>query len=355
MTLLTRTPTTTFESPGDLTAPDPPETRGVRRDQVRLLVATRHGVEHRRFAEIGRHLRPGDVLVVNTSATMPGQLVGHSDAHGDLLVHVANRLADGTRVVELRSHPNAAEPLLDGRSGEVIDLPGAARLELLEPYPAADSSPTGAGNRLWRGALRVEQRVYDYLVQYAAPISYGYLSRSFDLSYYQTVFGLRPGSAEMPSAGRGFTPELVTALTSQGVLFAPITLHTGVSSQEAGESPQSEWFEVSASTAALVNHAHANGGRIVAVGTTATRALESATDPDGTVRAASGWTDLVISLDRPVRVIDGLVTGWHDPEASHLLLVESVAGAELTQRAYDAAVAEQYRWHEFGDAGLLLP
>ena len=355
MTVLARTPTTTFASPGDLTAPDPPETRGARRDQIRLLAATADGIDHLTFAGIGSHLRAGDVLVVNTSATMPGQLVGHSRSHGELLVHVANRLSDGTRVVELRSHPNAADPLLDGRSGEVIDLPGSARLELLEPYPASDSSPTGQGNRLWRGALRVEQKVHDYLVEHAAPISYGYLSRTFDLSYYQTVFGLRPGSAEMPSGGRGFTPELVTALIAQGVLFAPITLHTGVSSQEAGEAPQSEWFEVTASSAALVNHAHASGGRVVAVGTTATRALESATDPDGVVRAAGGWTDLVISPDRPVRVVDGLVTGWHDPEASHLLLVESVAGAELTQRAYDAAVAEQYRWHEFGDAGLLLP
>ena len=148
-------------------------------------------------------------------------------------------------------------------------------------------------------------------------------------------------------------------LVAQGVIFAPITLHTGLSSQEAGEAPQPEWFEVSETTAHLVNASRARGGRVIAVGTTATRAIESAARQDGTVpkgnvMAASGWTDLVVSPERPVRVVDGLITGWHNPDASHLLLVESVAGVVLTQRAYDAAVAERYLWHEFGDSCLLL-
>jgi S-adenosylmethionine:tRNA ribosyltransferase-isomerase len=138
------------------------------------------------------------------------------------------------------------------------------------------------------------------------------------------------------------------------VIFAPITLHTGLSSQDAGEAPQREWFEVSETTAHLVNSSRARGGRVIAVGTTATRAIESAARPDGIVAAASGWTDLVISPQRPVRVVNGLITGWHNPEASHLLLVESVVGAELTQRAYDAAVAEHYLWHEFGDSCMFL-
>ena len=176
----------------------------------------------------------------------------------------------------------------------------------------------------------------------------------FPISAYQTIFGLCPGSAEMPSAARPFTAELVAHLVARGVVFAPITLHTGVSSAEAHEAPQAEWFEVSEPTAQLVNAAHGRGRRIIAVGTTATRAIESAAGPDGTVTAARGWTELVISPDRPVRVVDGLITGWHNPDASHLLLVESVAGRELTQRAYDAAVAERYLWHEFGDSGLLV-
>lgn len=187
------------------------------------------------------------------------------------------------------------------------------------------------------------------------PIAYGYLQERYPLSDYQTVFGHHPGSAEMPSAGRPFTPALVSELVSAGVQFAPVLLHTGVSSQDAGEAPQPERFSVEESTADLVNAARRRGSRVVAVGTTATRAIESATGSDGQVRARSGWTDLVISPERPVRVVDGLVTGWHDPEASHLLLVESVAGADLTQRAYDAAVSHAYLWHEFGDSCLLLP
>ena len=139
------------------------------------------------------------------------------------------------------------------------------------------------------------------------------------------------------------------------MLVAPVLLHTGVSSQDAGESPQPERFEVTADTAALVNSARSRGGRVVAVGTTATRAIESAAGVDGLVEAAGGWTELVIGPDRPVRVVDGLVTGWHNPEASHLLLVEAVAGADLTQNAYDAAVERGYAWHEFGDSCLILP
>ncbi|GAA2094969.1 S-adenosylmethionine:tRNA ribosyltransferase-isomerase [Microlunatus panaciterrae] len=354
MTLLSTTPTTVFTAPDDRTAPEPAELRGLARDGVRLLVAGPSLVDTT-FTHLGDHLRPGDVLVVNTSATVPGQVDADSSVRGRVVVHIANRLNDGTRVVELRTRPNAASPILDAVAGERLRLPEGAEVELLDPYPVASSSPTGAGNRLWRARVQVPGRLDDYLQRRARPISYGYLSRTFSLAYYQTVFALHPGSAEMPSAGRPFTPDLVTRLVARGILFAPITLHTGVSSQESHEAPQSEWFEVSASTARLVNGARANGGRVVAVGTTATRALESATDDSGTLHASCGWTDLVISTERPVRLVDGLVTGWHNPDASHLLLVESVVGAELTQAAYDAAVRQGYLWHEFGDSCLLLP
>jgi len=353
-TMITREPTTRFDPPDDLTATEPPEQRGLRRDGVRLLVADRSGITHTRFAGIADHLAPGDVLVVNTSATVPGQLDGVR-AGRPVVVHVANRLADGSRVVELRTAPHAAAPVLDGRAGERIDLRAGAYVDLVEPYPEPGSSPTGQGNRLWRGDVRTPTRRSDYLAAYGRPISYGYLRGSFPITAYQTIFALCPGSAEMPSAARPFSAELVAALVARGVVFAPITLHTGVSSQEAREGPQAEWFEVPETTAALVNAARRQGRRVIAVGTTATRAIESAAAADGTVSPGSGWTELVISPDRPVRVINGLVTGWHNPEASHLLLVESVAGTQLTQRAYDAAVAERYLWHEFGDSGLLLP
>jgi S-adenosylmethionine:tRNA ribosyltransferase-isomerase len=352
-TMLAARPFTHFSSPEDRTATEPPELRGLRRDGVRLMIATPAGIQHTVFDRLADHLRAGDVLVVNTSATVPGQLNG--DRNGSaVIVHIANRLPDGSRVVELRSVPDASAPILDGRVGERIALPAGGRLELIAAYPEPGSSPTGFGNRLWRARVTVPQTLSAYLREQARPISYGYLNTSFPISAYQTIFARHPGSAEMPSAARPFSAELVTRLVTQGVIFAPITLHTGLSSQDAGEAPQPEWFEVSETTADLINSSRARGGRVIAVGTTATRAIESAVQREGTVAAASGWTGLVISQERPVRVVNGLITGWHNPDASHLLLVESVAGAQLTQRAYDAAAAEGYLWHEFGDSCLLI-
>jgi S-adenosylmethionine:tRNA ribosyltransferase-isomerase len=351
--VLAARPQTRFTFPNDRTATEPPEQRGLRRDGVRLMVATPAAIRHTSFYRLGDQLSAGDVLVVNTSATVPGQLDG-ARIGSAVVVHIANRLGDSTRVVELRTAPYASAPVLDGKVGERISLPAGGVLELIAPYPDSGSSPTGVGNRLWRGRVSVSQSLSGYLREHARPISYGYLNGLFPISAYQTIFALCPGSAEMPSAARPFSSDLVARLVARGVIFAPITLHTGLSSQDAGEAPQSEWFEVSETTAHLVNSSRARGGRVIAVGTTATRAIESAARPDGIVAAASGWTDLVIAPERPVGVVDGLITGWHNPEASHLLLVESMVGAELTQRAYDAAVAEHYLWHEFGDSCLLF-
>jgi S-adenosylmethionine:tRNA ribosyltransferase-isomerase len=353
MTLLAERPTTEFRAPHAVFAPAPAERRGLRRDQVRMLVgAGDRPVRHARFADLPDHLRAGDVLVVNDSATEPGQLDGSSGRLGPVVVHLATPLDDGTWVAELRRAPDADRAVLDAHSGDTIAVAaGTAALTLLEPYPAPGSSPTGVGNRLWRAAA--EGDVRRVARRYGRPISYGYLADRYPLADYQTVFARHPGSAEMPSAARPFTAEVVTRLVAQGVGFAPVTLHTGVSSQEAGEAPQPERFEVGAAAAGVVNAARAGGGRVVAVGTTATRAIESAVE-DGVVVPRAGWTDRVVTPADPPAVVDGLVTGWHDPEASHLLLVEAVAGPELTQRAYAAAVAEQYLWHEFGDAALLL-
>jgi S-adenosylmethionine:tRNA ribosyltransferase-isomerase len=272
-----------------------------------------------------------------------------------VVVHVAAELDDCTWVVELRTAPDAAHPVLDAAEGDVIDVSDGPRLRLEAPYPRPDSSPTGRGNRLWRAVEVGGCILARHLERHGRPVAYGYLRARYPLEAYQTVFARVPGSAEMASAARPFTTDLVTSLVSSGVHVAPVTLHTGLSSQEAGEAPQPERFAVSGETAALVNLVRSRGGRVVAVGTTATRAIESATDPEGRVHAAAGWTEVVISPDRPARVVTGLVTGWHDPDASHLLLVESVAGPALAQRAYDEAVEHRYAWHEFGDAGLFLP
>lgn len=351
MRILDEQPTTRFAPPGDATAPAPPEARGLARDAVRLLVATRDGITHARFRDLADHLRPGDLVVVNRSATEARELDAVASGGGPVVVHLASRLDDESWVVELRTAPHADQAVLDARPGDRF-LAGPVAVTLLRPYPRAESSPTGTGNRLWRA--RVAGPLAERLASHGRPIAYGYLDRSYPLSAYQTVFGIRPGSAEMPSAGRPFTDALVTGLVARGVAVAPITLHTGVSSQEAGEAPQPEWFEVPAATARLVETTRKAGGRVVAVGTTVTRALESAVEA-GHVVARSGWTERVVTPHDPPLVVTGLVTGWHDPQASHLLLVEAVAGAELTQRAYDAAAAHGYRWHEFGDAALFLP
>ncbi|SDJ05084.1 S-adenosylmethionine:tRNA ribosyltransferase-isomerase [Frankineae bacterium MT45] len=360
MTALLQKPSTIFRLTDDLTAAEPPEQRGLSRDGVRLLVAEHSAdgtdrVIHRRFRELPEYLRAGDLLVVNTSATLAGEIDGTWRGGAPVVVHFATELDDGSWVVELRSAPDGATPLLAAGVGDEILLPRRVSLRLLEPYGGRTASPTGEGNRLWRGDVRSASRLAAYLARYGRPISYGYLSRHWPLSDYQTVFSREPGSAEMPSAGRPFTTELVTDLVRRGIGVAPITLHTGVSSQDAGEPPQPERFAVSASTARLVNQTRLAGGRVVAVGTTVTRALESAADAAGEVRPAAGWTEHIVGGENPARVVTGLITGLHNPEASHLLLVESIAGARLTQLAYDAAVAERYLWHEFGDSCLLLP
>lgn len=352
MTALTSVPTTLFRAPTDVTAHAPPEARGLARDDVRLMVGTEETITHTRFRSLPGHLRPGDLVVVNNSATIAAQVDGTRRGHGPVIVHVATPLDDGSWVVEIRSSPTAGEPVLDGATGEALLLHGVT-LTLLEPYPHEGSSPTGSGNRLWR--VSADGDLSAVMATHGRAIAYGYLDRDYPLSAYQSVFSQVPGSAEMPSAGRPFTDSLVTRLIRSGVGVAPITLHTGVSSQEAGEGPQAERFAIPEATAWQVNTARRTGGRVIAVGTTVARALESSVTQTGRVVTASGWTERVISPAEPPRVVDGLITGWHDPAASHLLLVESVAGPELTQRAYDAAVAQGYRWHEFGDSALLLP
>lgn len=199
----------------------------------------------------------------------------------------------------------------------------------------------------------------DYLPEHGRPIRYSYTDRDWPLSVYQNVFSTEPGSAEMPSAGRPFTGEVVAKLVARGVVMAPITLHTGVASPGAHEKPYPEWFAIPDSTTALVEDTKARGGRVIAIGTTVVRALESAarstTVATGPPRAISGWTDLVITPDRGVRVVDGLLTGLHEPRASHLVMLAAISGEDMLDRCYAEALDRGYLWHEFGDVHLLLP
>jgi S-adenosylmethionine:tRNA ribosyltransferase-isomerase len=332
-----------FDLPEELAATAPPPAR----DGVRLLVADAGGMRHARFGQLGEFLAPGDLVVVNTSATLAAAVDGNRAGSG-VEVHFSAELADGAWVIEVRPAGVSAGPVADLRPGEVITLDGEAALIVGRPRPAGQT-------RLWEARPRIDGGVTAFLARHGRPIRYAYVPRPWPLAEYQTVFAREPGSAEMPSAGRPFTSEVVTDLVTRGVALAPVVLHTGVSSQEPGEPPQPERFRVPEPTARLVNSTRRAGGRVVAIGTTVTRALESAADAGGAVHPRRGWTDLVLGPSRPARTVTGLVTGWHAPGASHLALLEAVAGAGLVERAYAEALRRGYRWHEFGDSCLLLP
>ncbi len=326
-------------------AHEPPEARGLRRDEVRMLVAEGDTLAHAHAHDLPDHLRAGDVLVVNTSKTIPAALPARR-ADGTLLrLHLSTPAAGDANdrwVVELRRDDARFGA---ANAGETLALPGGAHATLLAAY---------VGQRLWLASLDVED-LPGYLALHGAPIRYAHTRGEHPLDDYQTIFALHPGSAEMPSAARPFTPELVTALVARGIVVAPLTLHAGVSSLEAGELPYPERFEVPATTARLVNSARAGGGRVIAVGTTVVRALETVALPFGHVEADHGWTRHVVTPHTGVRVVDGLLTGWHDPDASHLLMLEAIAGRELVETSYAAALDAGYRWHEFGDVHLILP
>jgi S-adenosylmethionine:tRNA ribosyltransferase-isomerase len=328
----------------------PPERRGVARDGVRLLLATPTSLTHHRFADLPELLDAGDLLVVNTSATLPAALAArHADGR-PANVHVSGWLDDTTWMVEVRRAGNDG-PDLDIRVADVLRLPGDVTVTVASAYP----DPTVVASRLWRVAVTPPTELVAYLSEHGRPIVYRHMAGAAPLSDYQTVYADEPGSAEMASAGRPFTTDLLARLTSAGVTVAAVTLHAGVSSPELHEPPAPERYSIPAHTARLVAGTRDTGGRVVAVGTTVVRALETVTGDDGEIRSGSGWTDLVLGPGRPARVVTGLVTGLHLPESSHLFLLEAVAGSGLVHAAYDAALAAGYLWHEFGDSMLFLP
>ena len=303
---------------------------------------------HAAFGELPELLAPGDLVVVNVSATLPAAVAGARLDGSPLRVHFATRAPEldaRWRVVELRS-ADGARPWR-GRAGETIRLPGHhGMLELVAPY--------ASGSRLWLARFDGPSTIEDLMEHRGDPIRYSYVEHPWPLSAYQNVYATVPGSAEMPSAGRPVTHELISALVAAGVAVAPITLHCGVSSPERHEPPFPEPFAVPPATARLVNLTRSSGGRVIAVGTTVVRPLETVRCPDGSVAADAGWTGLVIDPDRGVNVIDGLITGWHEPQASHLQMLAAIGGDSLLQSSYASALDHGYLWHEFGDSQLIL-
>ena len=340
-----------FELPAALEAREPPEARGIARDQVRLMVARRGdgSIVHTCFRELPRFLSGGDLLVINTSATLPAAVAARRTDGAGVRVHFATTAPHVPDqrwwVVELRT-ADGARPLGAVSRGERLMLAGGGELEIVAPY--------ASGARLLLARAELGVTVTSYLARHGEPIRYGYVTGRWPLDAYQTAYAMVPGSAEMPSAGRPFTPELITRLTASGVLVAPITLHAGVSSPERHEPPYPERYEVPESTARLANAVRGWGGRVIAVGTTVVRALETVATHDAVVRAGSGWTGLVVTPARGVAVVDGLITGWHEPEASHFQMLEAVGGSELIERSYSAALEHGYLWHEFGDSQLIV-
>jgi S-adenosylmethionine:tRNA ribosyltransferase-isomerase len=372
-----------FELPPALEASEPPEARGVPRDAVRMMVSRRRTGEitHHPFTDLPGLLLPGDLLVVNTSATLPAAV----RCGPGLVMHFSTSLPDGSWLAELRAvRGHATQPFPGGSPGQALPLPGGAVATLAERV-------TG---RLWR--VRLSTAVVPYLLRHGSYIHYSYVASDWPAEAYQTVFATTPGSAEMPSASRPFTAEMIARLVVRGVTIAPLTLHTGVSSLEGDEEPYPEPYDIPPATARLVDATRQAGGRVVAVGTTVVRALETAaaareqgtaSDPgvapragtaDGPVTkepgrgpagvpgvaprastgplpASAGWTHHLVTPQTPPRVVDALFTGLHEPRSTHLLMLNAFAGAGLLRRCYAAAVEHSYLWHEFGDVHLLLP
>ena len=345
-----------------LEATEPPEAHGQRRDDVRLLVSQidSDSIVHSRFSELPHWLSAGDLLVVNTSGTLNAALLAMTCDGARFEVHLSTRLPGDFWVVEVRRPgPVASLPYREAHAGTTYALGGGGAMTLLSPYPLAGA--LHASSRLWLAALQLAEPLLPYLKRHGRPIRYNYVPESWPESVYQTIFATEPGSAEMPSAARPFTPELVTRLVSNGIQIAPLLLHTGVASLEDHEPPYEEYFRVPLETARIVNATRQSGHRVVAVGTTVVRAIETITDARGTTHPGEGWTNLVITPERPLRAVNAMITGLHEPHATHLAMVRQViAAAGSTEpsvhldRAYLEAQQGGYLWHEFGDSHLIV-
>ena len=332
-----------FALPPANEATAPPERRGLARDEVRLLVTdvAARAQHHAAFRDLATFLRRGDLLVANDSATIPAALGARRTNGVPFALNLSTKIADDLWIAEPRE---LRDPVAEGERAALAE---GASATFLAPVDLAHP-------RLWFVLLNAPEPLDAFLARNGAPIRYRYVREHFPLADYQTVFARVPGSAEMPSAGRPFTPRVLAGLRAAGIDLATITLHTGVSSPERHERPYHEWFEVSPATAAAVNATRLHGGRVIAIGTTVVRALESAF-AGGEAIAASGWTELIVTPERGVHAVDGLLTGFHEPEASHLDMLRAFADAPLLERAYAEALDAGYLWHEFGDVHLIVP
>lgn len=347
--------TLAFHLPPELEASEPPEARGLDRDAVRLLVShySDDTLAHTQFRSLPDFLAAGDCVVINTSGTLNAAIKARLADGAPIELHLSTQLPSGLWTVELRRITrHGTQPYFDALPGTALHLEGGGIVQLMAPYSPASQV---RGPRLWIASLDLPMPLADYFDAFGFPIRYSYVPKSWASSFYQTVYATEPGSAEMPAAGRAFTTRLITRLVAKGVQIVPLILHTGVASLEEHEPPYEEYYRVPKETARTVNMARASGNRIIAVGTTVVRALETVADSTGHVQPGEGWTDLIVTPQRSIRSIDALVTGLHEPTATHLAILEAIAGRQHLRVAYKALLGERYLWHEFGDLHLILP
>lgn len=334
-----------YDLPEELIAQDPLEDRSGSRLMV-LNQKTRE-VEHRVFSDVTEYLKPGDCLVINNTKVIPARLYGSKEGTGarieilllkrkekdiwETLVKPGKKAKPGTRI-------SFGEGLLMGEVIEVVE----------------------EGNRLIRFEYEgIFEEILDKLGQMPLP---PYITHQLqDKNRYQTVYAKYDGSAAAPTAGLHFTPELLDKIRDMGVNIAEVTLHVGLGTFRPVKETDvlkhhmhSEYFEINEEAANLINQTKAKGGRVISVGTTSTRTLESAAEPDGHLEAKSGWTEIFIYPGYQFKVIDGLITNFHLPESTLVMLVSALAGRERVLAAYEEAVKERYRFFSFGDAMLIL-
>lgn len=345
-----------FQLPDNLQCAKPTEERGIARDKVRLMVSNRltDKIEHTFFRNILYYLEEGDVLVVNTSGTLKAALEAQRSDGTLLRIHFSTKKSNNQWIVELRTVVGTqTKRFIGGEKGEILQLTTGGQLILKAPYYPSNHVRT-SHLQLWEVTLSIEKTLEDYLDIYGMPIRYNHVKTTYPQSYYQTIFAKEMGSAEMPSAGRAFTPQLVTDLIAKGIQILPIVLHTGVASLEVDEKPYQEYYRVPKHTATALNLARQQKRRIIGVGTTVVRTLETVTDQNGVSRSGEGWTDVFITPQRGIFAVNGLLTGFHEPKASHLLMLEALAGRSHIKTTYQSAIKEAYQWHEFGDLHLII-
>ncbi len=330
--------------PAGLRANLPIELRGRRRDGVRLMVIDRTAgtIEHADFARLGSVLRAGDLLVVNRSRIIPAAFRAQREGGELVQLRICVRRNDEWHVLAVQ--PDPPHDNVDLHTGERLRVDG---IETIVHGRRADLP------LLWR--IDAPRDGLERVLRIGEPIRYSYVPAPVPASHYQTVFATEPGSAETPSAGRSFSWELLLALQRGGIQLADILLHTGLSSfQDDDVDAQhplfEEWFAIDKCAADAVKRAT----RVIAVGTTVVRALETAAGDSGQVEPMQGWTHLRLGPGSSLHVVDALLTGFHEPQASHFDLLRAFLDETLLERAYREAIAARYLWHEFGDLCLIL-